>query len=300
MSEFLCWSCGQPIRGSESTRKSVPEAERNAYEKAGTPIYAAARCHEGCARKIRLKFLKRRQDDEAAPVAKATRSRIEPEPPLRPAAGGWDVTTEAVPVFESRTRGGAGSSAEAAEEMQPMPGDEPMLPADPFPPRRADRAAGQLECGETMCMDGAPEVLQPTPQQLGGAVVAMKAAAVREQTGASARAAPLSAEERVAVGSHCPWGCLDLEEARTRGAAEATERKRLAKRVPELESQKERLEKQVESLKKERAELAAFKKDAEKAEKERQRALKQRKGNGHMHRECEVAPDEREPLVDLQ
>ena len=34
MSEFLCWSCGQPIRGSESTRKSVPEAERNAYEKA--------------------------------------------------------------------------------------------------------------------------------------------------------------------------------------------------------------------------------------------------------------------------
>ena len=71
-----------------------------------------------------------------------------------------------------------------------------------------------------------------------------------------------------------------MEEARTRGAAEATERKRLAKRVPELESQKERLERQVESLKKEKAELAAFKTDAEKAEKERQRALKQRKGNG--------------------
>ena len=87
----------------------------------------------------------------------------------------------------------------------------------------------------------------------------MKAAAVREQTGASARAAPLSAEERVAVGSHCPWGCLDLEEARTRGAAEATERKRLAKRVPQLELQKERLEKQVESLKNQNSELVAFK-----------------------------------------
>ena len=280
MSEFLCWSCKEPVRGSATNRKAVPENERAAQQKAGTPISDDARCHESCAVAIRKKYSAKRKAEAEAPVASRMRSKGGPEALQRPAAGGWGVAaTEAAPVFDSRTRGGAGSSAEAAEEMQGEPVDEPMLPGDLPPPPRVDRAT-ELESSATTCTGVVPEVLQPTPQQLGGAVNAMKAAAIREQTGAPARAAPLSPEERVAVASRCPWDCLDLQEARTRGAAEAAERKRLAKRVTTLEEQKSGLEQKVESLNKERAELAVFKQEVEKAEKERQRALKQRKGKG--------------------
>ena len=43
MSEFLCWSCGTPIRGSATNRKAVPDKEREVQQKAGTPISDDAR-----------------------------------------------------------------------------------------------------------------------------------------------------------------------------------------------------------------------------------------------------------------
>ena len=71
---------------------------------------------------------------------------------------------------------------------------------------------------------------RPTGQQLGGMVMAARFAAEAEASGRQPRRR-LTPEERVAVGSACPWRDLSAEERLVRGKAESQARQALVREL---------------------------------------------------------------------
>ena len=86
---------------------------------------------------------------------------------------------------------------------------------------------------------------RPTGQQLGGMVTAARYSAEAEASGRQPRRR-LTPEERVAVGSACPWRDLSAEERLVRGKAESQARQALVRELAAEQSKVATLQAQSE------------------------------------------------------
>ena len=254
----VCFGCGKPF-SRDKVWCELPSAVR----KANPTLGADVGCHKGCAGALRARASQQlRAPAPATPVALGTRSQPAQRPasPPRKGYGGWAAAgardvENAAPDKRSRTCGPSSSSSAAMQPLsaahqalaaafggaglqpregrQPEASDEQQRDAvDETARRQGGKQRPQPEeTAEAILLDETSEELmfaRPTGQQLGGMVMAARFAAEAEANGRQPRRR-LTPEERVAVGSACPWRDLSAEERLVRGKAESQARQALVR-----------------------------------------------------------------------